>query len=590
MEGKRMKALLANAMHQTIHHTKPQTEHYTKPQTEHYTKPQTEHHTKPQTAHHTKLQTAHHTNKTMLIAFAAMSFLWIIPLKASACTAVYVGKGASDDGTVIIARSNDSQGVMGNYVKIMEAKNKGGRKMPVDVEQTVLEELPEETYRCIATPWFDSTAAANGPAIDAAVCTNEKGVAMTMSVTAFSNKKALKADPLVKKGLTENTANDLVVCQAESAREATETLLGLIDTYGSSESNIALITDQEETWYIEMYTGHQYAAVKLPQDKVSVFGSEFQLEYISDYEDAILSPELESLAEDKDFAVYGENHELNLLSTYSGPKTVKDYCHMRTWIGHQVLAPSTFKYDYDKKVNYPLCFVPAHKVSVQDVMELLRNRYEGTTYSSDETKRKDILPIGTVTALSVHVVQVYPDLPSDMCTLLWESTGPSVYGVFVPISNVALSVSEPYGRNQSTTEQGKFDTEQYPYYRFKELTTLCDGKKNREIYGDPVRAYWHEAETAMIKGTKEVLEKAAGLDHDSAASYITEYCNGLQDQAFADSGEILDDLRWYKSENSCSIKYDYDYETFELDDKLKVVDPLEIRLDPSSYEKIPETP
>ena len=155
---------------------------------------------------------------------------------------------------------------------------------------------------------------------------------------------------------------------------------------------------------------------------------------------------------------------------------------------------------------------------------------------------------------------------------------------------MALSVSEPYGRNQSTKEQGKFDTEQYPYYRFKELTTLCDGKKNREIYGDPVRAYWHEAETAMIKGTKEVLEKAAGLDHDSAASYITEYCNGLQDQAFADSGEILDDLRWYKSENSCSIKYDYDYETFELDDKLKVVDPLEIRLDPSSYEKIPETP
>ena len=37
-----------------------------------------------------------------------------------------------------------------------------------------------------------------------------------------------------------------------------------------------------------MYNGHQYAAVKLPDDRVSVFGNEFLLQYASDYEDAIL--------------------------------------------------------------------------------------------------------------------------------------------------------------------------------------------------------------------------------------------------------------------------------------------------------------
>ncbi len=541
---------------------------------------------------HTASNTKCHIKKTkpLLIAMTALFLLGIIPLRVSACTAVYVGKEASDDGTVIIARSNDSQGIMGNYVKIMEAKNKAGRKMPVDGKQKVLEELPEETYRCIATPWLDSTADANGPAIDAAVCTNEKGVAMTMSVTAFSNKKALEADPLVEDGLTENTANDLVVCQADSAREATEDLLGLIDTYGSSESNIALITDQKETWYIEIYTGHQYAAVKLPEDKVSVFGNEFQLEYISDYEDSFLSPELESLAAEKGFAIYGENQELNLLSTYSGSETVKDYCHMRTWIGHQILAPSIYKYDYDKKVNYPLCFVPDHKVSVQDVMELLRNRYEDTPYYLEETKRKDILPIGTVTALSVHVIQVYPDLPSDMCSVLWESTGPAVYGVFVPISNMALSVSEPYGLNQSAKDQGKYDTDHYPYYRFKEISTLCSEKNNCRIYGKPVREYWHGAETSMISGMKEVLERAAGLDHDTAAGYITDYCNGLQNQAFSDSGRILNDVRWYLSENSSEIKYDLDLETFDLTNQLSKTDPLKIHLDASPYEKVPETP
>ena len=532
----------------------------------------------------------HRILKAVGICLAALAISGVIPMKAMACTAVYVGKGASDDGTIMIARSNDSPGVLGNHVEITEGKDEDGRRLPVNNARTVFEQLPEVTYHYITTPWFDSTCAATDQANDAAVCTNEKGVAMTMSVTGFSNEAVLKADPLVKDGLTENTANDLVVCNADSAREATENLLGLIDTYGSSETNIALITDQNETWYIEMYSGHQYAAVKLPENKVSVFGNEFQLEYVSDYEDSFLSPELESLAVDKGFAVYGENQELNLLSTYSGPKTVKDYCHMRTWIGHQILAPSIYKYDYDKNAIYPLCFVPDHKVSVQDVMEVLRNRYEGTSYCPDEKNLKDILTIGTETAISVHIVQVYPDLPADICSVLWESSGPAIYGVFVPISNVALTVSDPYGRNQSAKEQGVFDTDHYPYYRFKELSTICAQKKNCQVYGKPVREYWHGVETAMISGMKVVLERAAGLDHDTAASYITDYCNGLQNQAFSDSGQILKDVRWYLNENSSEIKYDVDPKTYDLTNHLIELDPLEIHLDPSPYEEIPETP
>ena len=80
----------------------------------------------------------------------------------------------------------------------------------------------------------------------------------------------MAADPLVEHGISEFTAVDLVTCQSATAREGTEKLLSLIDEYGSSEVNIALIADQQETWYIEMYSGHQYAAVKLPTDKVSL--------------------------------------------------------------------------------------------------------------------------------------------------------------------------------------------------------------------------------------------------------------------------------------------------------------------------------
>ncbi len=525
-------------------------------------------------------------NKSILrmvaVVFAA---LFILPSTgALACTGVYVGRDVSEDGTTLLAKSNDYQAVWANYVTITErVENVPGRTMPVDNAATVFAPLPDTTYRYTSTPWMDSATALNGLGQDATVCANECGVAMVMSITAFSNAAALAADPLVENGLTEFTAVDLVVCQSADARQAVETLLGLIDAYGSSEVNIAMIADQSEAWYVEMYNGHQYAAVKLPTDAVCVFGNEFSLQYASDYEDAILSPALESLAAENGFAVYGDGQELDILATYSGPETATDYSHRRTWIGHSILAPSSYG-AYDKNELYPLCFAPEGKVSLTDVMELMRNRFEGTEYSPDETGRTDIRVIGTDTALSVHIAQIYPELPAELSCVTWESTGPAVYGVFVPVPNAAISVSEPYSRSQSAEEAGIFDTALYPYYRFKELTTLCVERDSYAVYGQPVRAYWRQAEAIMAQGMREVLENAAASgDIDAARQTITAYSVAVQEQAFSDAGQLLNDVRWYRSQNSNTMKNGRNPETHEAIDELRQIDPLTVTLDPEAY-------
>lgn len=525
--------------------------------------------------------------RKMITTIACLLLALIITGNASACTAVYVGRQISEDGTTIIAKSNDYQDVWGNYVEITErVEDTPGRMMPIDNEATVFAELPPTTYRYTSTPFMDSAIAINGLGRDATVCANEYGVTMIMSITSFSNAAALRADPLIEHGLTEFTAVDLVVSQSATAREAVETLLSLIDQFGSSEVNIALIADQTETWYVEMYNGHQYAAVKLPDDMVCVFGNEFSLQYLTDYEDAIVSPGLENLAVENGFAIYGENDRLDLLATYSGNEVVTNYSHMRTWIGHHILSPSSFG-DYQKDAIYPLCFEPENKVSLQDVMELIRNRFEQTEYSPDETGRTDMRVIGTDTALSVHIAQIYPDLPADMSCVTWESTGPVIYGVFVPVSNAALSVSEPYARNQSAEDAWGFDTENYPYYRFKELTTLCAEPDACQIYGAPVRAYWHEAETCMILDMGAVLRAAAEMEnHDEACQFITDCCNLLQDKAFTDAGQILNDVRWYHSKNSNTMKNGRNPETHEVLDELKPIPPMEIRLDTADWKII----
>ena len=521
-------------------------------------------------------------------ALIACAFFLSVP-PAEACTAVYVGKEVSADGSYIIARCNDSQGVLGNHIDVIDrVENQPGRKMPIDDAQTVFEELPSTTYKCICTPFMDSTVKLTDHAHDAAACINECGVAMTMSVTAFSNKPALEADPLVKSGISENTIDDYLVCQSASAREAVEKLLATIDKYGSSEINIALITDQKEAWWVEMYTGHQYAAVKLPDDKVSAFGNEFQLEYLADYEDYFASPGIESIPKENGFAVYGQNGQLNLFETYAGTAMSEDYCHMRTWIGHQLLAPSAFNQDYDKSEHYPACFAPDKSVSTRDVMKIMRNRYEGTPYSPDETGRTDMRVIGSDTSMSVHVMQVYPKLPTKMSAVLWECSGPAIYGVFVPVSNACTKVSEAYARNQPSDQAGVFDAEQYPYYASKGLTTFCVEKDEYKVYGAPVRSYWEKAEESMTERMEDVLAEAAKMEPAEAAAYIESYCTSVQDKSFSDMRKLYNDVIWYHGENGNTLKNGKNPETDEVYDELRPIDPMKVDLDATAYSEAPK--
>ncbi len=522
---------------------------------------------------------------TGLCAAASLGFM----VTSHACTSVYVGSEVSDDGSYILARSNDARKVMGNHVVITErVENEPGRTMRVDKTDSIYVEIPATTYRYIGTPMMDSGKKIIEEGDDEAVCVNEYGVAMTMSVTAFANHAAMDADPWVKTGLTEFTANDLVICQSADAREAVEVLLSLIDEYGSSESNIALISDQKEAWYVEMYTGHQYAAVKLPSDRVSVFGNEFCLEYLSAYEDYIISEDLEDLAVENGFAVYGDDHELNLYETYSGYEVAEDYSRMRSWIGHQILAPSQFSKDYDINTLYPLCFIPDQPVTVIEVMDIMKNQYQGTEYCPGETGRIDMRVIGTNTALSTHIVQIYPDLPADRSCVLWESSGPSAYGVFVPFSNAALSISDPYSRNQSAEDVGVFDLEQYPYYRFKAISTMVSENDDYDAYAVPVREYWKTAEAGMVQGMSDVLLRIASMsDPEVAGRYITDYCNMLQEKAFEDAGALVNEIMWYKSENSNIMKMGIDPETRELLQVRVQIDPMVITLDDSLYWTVP---
>lgn len=278
-----------------------------------------------------------------------------------------------------------------------------------------------------------------------------------------------------------------------------------------------------------------------------------------------------------------DSGELNLRKTYSGEETYADYSRLRTWIGHKILAPNDYG-EYNIMDYFPLVFKPEHKVSLKEVFEIMRNRYEGTEYSPEEQGRENVRVIGTDTAMSVHVVQLYPSYPEPMNCVTWVTMGPDVCGVFVPVSNCCTDVDESYGKDQSPEEGWVFNPEEYVWYDMKALTTI--GLTDYETYGKPVREYWSQAEDNMIRDMALILRDAADKydsDPEEAAKAITDYCCAMQKIAFEDAKSMFRSQMWTMCYNSNTMKFGTNPETDEILTERRKPEQVKIDLDPDKY-------
>ena len=57
-----------------------------------------------------------------------------------------------------------------------------------------------------------------------------------------------------------------------AAREGVERLGALVEQHGISEESAVVFADDNETWYMEIYSGHQWAAIRFPDDSYAVIG------------------------------------------------------------------------------------------------------------------------------------------------------------------------------------------------------------------------------------------------------------------------------------------------------------------------------
>lgn len=459
-----------------------------------------------------------------------------------ACTGLYVGKDASADGTTIVGRSEDQgTGVYGKMFKVQpRVKEKGRYYVDEGEEQEGFKvPLPETTYKYTYVP--DSSDLGDGQY--PGTCTNEYGLAVVGTVSASPSEAYEAQDPYVHPGLREAILPGLLACQCKTARGAAEKLAKLTDKYGSEEGNILFFVDKKEAWLFESYGGHTYAAMKMPTDKVAVFGNQFMIDVVDkdDKENYIFSKNLFEII-DKVGAVM-EDGKYNLVKSISdNPR--EEYSNMRTWIGHKLLAPSTVG-DYSDSEFYPLFYTPDKKVELEEVMDLFRNRYEGTEYDMMLPENAGRRPIGVTRSSQVHIMQTINDLPKETCQLQWLAMGNAEHSVFVPAFSGITDTHKAYQVDGSKTYK-----KSSLYDATKRVCSVAES--DREFLGQGVKDYWKLQEQMMIKSTKKQIKKikeAYGESKENGREYVTKISTKYADKQYKNTEQLFNELFWLATSN-----------------------------------------
>ncbi len=453
--------------------------------------------------------------KTLRILSVLLAGTMLLSTSALACTGVYVGKDVSDQGTYLLARSEDQGQSDYNKMFLVQPRvdNVPGRFIE-DTATGFKIPLPDTTWQYTYVP--DYTRGDDG--MYPGSCTNEHGVSITGTVSTSTCEKWEEADPFIEPGLREAILPAAVAAVATSARNAVDVLLGYVDEYGSEEGNTVMICDQNEAWFVEIYSGHHYCAMKMPDDQVAVFGNHNMIGLVDPKatpEDGyIYSEGLFELIDELDLAVK-EGELYHLAKSVTG-NTRQPYNNMRNWGGMKLLAPSLAGDTYDNDNFYPLFYAPDEKVSVLDVMDIYRYRYEGTPIDVNLEGQEGNRVISTTNSSQIHILQTFSDWPAQCSAINWIALGNGEHTVFVPFFSGITDTAEAYKVDGDTYNP------QGAYWMFKRLCTL--GQLDRDLYGNGVRAFWKQQEALMyqqmLDAAPTMLAKYAE-SREAGAAYVT---------------------------------------------------------------------
>ena len=468
----------------------------------------------------------------------------LIPSLLFPCTNLLVTKGASTDGSAFLVYTNDGEWLYrlnnkpaADHAPTDSLTFKSGRN---NVEGKI-HQVPH-TYAVVGFQM------------------NEHQLAV--GETTFTGREELWNR---SKYLQYWHLMSLALERAKTAREGVEVITSLVEQYGyGSEGESFSLVDPNEAWILEMVgtgdggEGAIWVAMKIPDGMISAHANmarigEFPMD---DPENCLYSDNVISFAIEKGYydPDSGEPFRFNEVYNPTTPDRLK-YCESRVWSLFRRAAPSgNFSAGYHRGVmgaeRYPLWIKPDEKLSLQDVMALVRDHYEGTEidmtkgfeagpfgtpnrwrplYWDDEEGNRHSWerPISTYNTCFSFIGQMRADYPDHVGGICWFGVDDTYFTCYVPIFVGNKSVPGPFTKG----DINKFSWDSM-WWAFNFVSNFANLKYAYMI--EDIREVQSALEGEMIRQADSISTALAGMPKEKQVEKLTAFSNQWGEKVHAE--------------------------------------------------------
>lgn len=468
---------------------------------------------------------------------SVFTILCLYQKPAKTCTSFLITKGASTDGSTMITYAADAHVLYGElYYRpaaeypegaMMEIKDWDSGKKLGKIKQV------RKTYSVVGNM-------------------NEHQLAI--GETTFGGREELKNE---EGGIDYGSLIYVTLQRAKTAREAIKIMGELVEEYGYySKGESFSIADPNEVWFMDLIgkgpdeKGAVWVACKVPDGYVSAHANHARISTFpqDDPEKCVFSKDVISFARKKGY-FKGDDKDFSFVAAYA-PANCRDLRvrEGRVWSMFRRVAPSLkIPSDYVKCKKgaepLPLWIKPDKKLSVHDVMELMRDHFEGTEFDLSKgvgagpyelpyrwrpltweyEGKKYVNERATATQQTgfSFVSQSRSNLPDPIGGILWFSVDDAASTVYVPMYAGITEPPKPYAVGTGSFTEFSWDSAfwifnwvaNFAYSRYKDIIVDI-----RKVQGD--------FEKGFFEKQKEIESKAVALHKKSPAkarAFLTEY-------------------------------------------------------------------
>ncbi len=297
------------------------------------------------------------------------------------CTNFLITKGASTDGSTMITYAADSHTLYG------ELYFQPAQDYPAGAMRDIYEWDTGKYLGKIPQPAHTFSVVGN---------MNEFQVAIGETTYGGRSELGSQTGAIMDYGSLIYVA----LQRAKTAREAVEVMTTLVKEYGYYSSGESFsISDPNEVWILELIgkgegqKGAVWVAVKIPDGYISGHANQARITTfpLNDKNNCVYAPDVISFAREKGW-YKGTDKDFSFSDVYApvdfgGAR----FCDARVWAGFNKVASGMEKYsEYAKGIvknegenhfatnRMPLWVKPDKKLTVQDVMGMMRDHYENT--------------------------------------------------------------------------------------------------------------------------------------------------------------------------------------------------------------------